>query len=511
MRQAAQSAHWVLASVLILVLSACAQMVNDEPTVRVSSAHTIAVTNTNDSGEGSLRQAITDAGAGATITFDVTGTIVLASQLQIDKDLTIRGPEGGIVISGNGEVRVFHISADRVVHLEGLTIANGHAEGPGFAASGGGILNEGTLHVTDSTITDNTALATGGGISSWGESRNNVVHPATLHITNSTITRNGAPFGAGIVGSLSTIHMTNSTVTRNFADDSGGGILLDRDVTAFITNSTITGNGASRGFDYPWEAEERGGGVFSRNATNDVHLTNSIVALNTAAREGRDLDDPHDTVTARHSLVSSTSGNGVEDGVYGNIVTSSPGLQTLADNGGPTHTIALDADSPAINAADCDTAPDTDQRGVPRPQGAGCDIGAYESEHVEHDAPTPPHGPGYWRNHPHETSAHLPQYLGAFDVDDVETVAAIYQAMNCGRARDGGTGCLAAHLLTAKLNVANDSDRCIEGALAAADGFLTSIAYDGPGGRYTLRPAERRTAIAIKDTLDAYNGGDGCP
>lgn len=101
-------------------------------------AATVTVTNTNDSGAGSLRQAIADASAGDTMNFSVTGTIVLASELAVDKALTIHGSAApGIVVSGNNSVRVFNVTTSGSVLLSALTISNGLAD------NGAGILNDG--------------------------------------------------------------------------------------------------------------------------------------------------------------------------------------------------------------------------------------------------------------------------------------------------------------------------------------------------------------------------------
>src|SRR5262249_31240207 len=85
---------------------------------------TITVTNTNDSGPGSLRQALIDASDGDTITFAVTGTIVLISgELLVDKNVTIEHPGAtSLVVDGNATYRVFHIGPGKNVSISGLTI-----------------------------------------------------------------------------------------------------------------------------------------------------------------------------------------------------------------------------------------------------------------------------------------------------------------------------------------------------------------------------------------------------
>src|SRR5438874_10074153 len=93
-------------------------------------ADTITVTNTNDSGPGSLRQALADANYGDTIEFAVTGTIGLTSgELLVNQDTTISGPGSeNLAVNGNDNSRVFHIGSGRTVTISGLTITNGHAD-----------------------------------------------------------------------------------------------------------------------------------------------------------------------------------------------------------------------------------------------------------------------------------------------------------------------------------------------------------------------------------------------
>src|ERR1700744_3961214 len=95
------------------------------------SAHasTVTVTNTNDSGGGSLRQALVSASAGDLIVFDpgATGTIALATSLTIGQSVTIQGPgAGAITLDGQGAVRVINITAGTLT-LSGVTLANGSA------------------------------------------------------------------------------------------------------------------------------------------------------------------------------------------------------------------------------------------------------------------------------------------------------------------------------------------------------------------------------------------------
>src|SRR5262249_50910622 len=126
------------------------------------------VTNTSDSGAGSLRQAILDACNGATVTFDTAGvfatpqTITLTSgEIGLTKDVKIVGPASvsqRVTISGNNAGRVFNVNASKVVTLSNLNLTGGSS------ALGGAVLNSGTLTIIGSTLSGNTTSVDGGAI-----------------------------------------------------------------------------------------------------------------------------------------------------------------------------------------------------------------------------------------------------------------------------------------------------------------------------------------------------------
>ena len=180
------------------------------------------VNNNNDSGTDSLRAVIANVCAGSTITFapNVTGAINLTSgELLINKSLTINGPGANLLSvqrsAAAGNFRIFNIApASVIATISGLTIANGNSPG----SNGGGIYNNGgTLTVSNSTLSGNSAGSGAGG----GGIFNNV---GTLTVSNSTISGNSASFGGGGINSFrGTVTVTNSTISGNTINGGNGG------------------------------------------------------------------------------------------------------------------------------------------------------------------------------------------------------------------------------------------------------------------------------------------------
>lgn len=430
------------------------------PEVCVSSA--ITVTNANDSGAGSLRQAIADLCSGGTINFaaPLAGqTIVLASTLVIDKDLTIDGSalSPQIHISGNNSVSVFEVPPGISVTLNGLAIENGNGAG------GGGISNGGTLQVMNSILSGNTSTGNGGGgIANFGSlslsyttlSMNNATNDGggiynqggnvtltrtrfasnharyggglntregTVTIVEGLFSENTADFGAGIynfgtitisdsifyrnaasgdAGAIYHSYFGTGTVTgslflENSATDRGGGILNSEGVFN-VTNNTFAGNTANLGAGIHNDgrtsgaatlnlasstlsgnsAVTYGGGVYN---TGELNFTNTILANSVSGDDCYNSNGYTGTVnTNSNNLIETNGSTGHACGSP--AVTGDPMLGALAENGGFTMTMALLPGSPAIDAGSALSCPATDQRGVSRPQGNACDIGAYEAE-----------------------------------------------------------------------------------------------------------------------------------
>jgi hypothetical protein len=128
--------------------------------------------------------------------------------------------------------------------------------------------------------------------------------------------------------------------------------------------------------------------------------------------------------------------------------------------------------------------------------------------------------PGYWKNHQAQLTALLPVSLGNYVVDTFKKATAVFNAMNCSSTKpNDAIGCLAGHLLAAKLNVKNGSSSCISPTITKTDAFLSNqvvngvqgINYTGPTGKYTLTTAQRNLAVTLKNALDTYNNNLGCP
>jgi len=107
--------------------------------------------------------------------------------------------------------------------------------------------------------------------------------------------------------------------------------------------------------------------------------------------------------------------------------------------------------------------------------------------------------PGFWKTHAAATTALLPQTLGNETVSTFAQAFAVFDAMKC----NAPANCLAGHLLAAELDVASRASPCISSSITAANAFLSSINFTGPGN-YTLTSAQKATAINLADALDAY-------
>jgi CSLREA domain-containing protein len=340
--------------------------------------------------------------------------------LCITGQMTIQGAgASSTIIDAGRNDRVAVVGGNAIVEIEEVTLQNGKWNNLGFfgnaggciinqgnltlsqsvlsgnmsPASAGAIYNVGTLDIESSTLVGNTATQDGGAIFN----DNSVLSvPGTIVISNSTISNNGSPSnGGGIMQFVGSLTITESTLSGNSAG-SGGAIFIDQ-ASLVATNTTIAGNQASAGggienadgtvsLNGVTIAQNISKGFFGGGVFNGGPFTleNTILGENTVSGQESDCDG--DALTSKgHNLVQHT--NCAMNGVTAtNITGSDPLLGSLAANGGPTQTLALLADSPALNAGDPSipgsggtACAATDQRGFLRPQGAHCDIGAFET------------------------------------------------------------------------------------------------------------------------------------
>jgi hypothetical protein len=393
-------------------------------------ADIITVTNTNDSGPGSLRQALADAHDSDTINFAVTGTISLTTgELLVNKSVTISGPGAGLLlVDGNATYRVFHIATNQVVAVSDLTVTNGDANTQPVP-DGGGIYNDhATLTVNNCTINNNTAFRDGGGVHNAGAAtmtlndcaitgnatgndgggvcNNGTAGAAIMVINNSTLSDNTANHGAGICNDgrmkgATLLLISNTTLNNNSAGDDAGAILniADTNGTAILSNCTLTGN----------SAQSYGGGInniaglmvsnttFSDNSANfggSIAIANPVTlsigeTVLKAGKVGANIYNDGGTVISRGYNFSSDDGGGYLN-APGDQINTDPLLGPLQDNGGPTFTRALLPGSPAIDAGDPNFTPPPsyDQRGpgFPRVVNGRIDVGSFE---VQGSASTP--------------------------------------------------------------------------------------------------------------------------
>ncbi len=235
---------------------------------------------------------------------------------------------------GTPQFRIFRVDTGVTAALSGLTITGGDATGD----NGGGIYNfGGTLDLTNVTVRGNTATA-GGGIFTYG---------GTLTLTGSTVSGNTATDGGGLYNLINgTLILTDSTVSGNTATNTGGGIRINGGpTTTTLTNATVSGNSAPSG-----------GGIYNGGRT--LNVTRTIIAGNA----GSDLSG---------SSINGTNAN--------NLTTGNPLLAPLGNYGGSTQTQPPLPGSPAIDTGGVGCS-GTDQRGVTRPLGSACNIGAVESQ-----------------------------------------------------------------------------------------------------------------------------------
>jgi hypothetical protein len=347
-------------SLLALILAAFALAL---PAAASAATYTV---NTADSGAGSLRDALTQINASPDPSGDTieipAGTITLGSALPtLDNaatSLTITGAGArATAISGADAYRVFHVT-DGTITITGVTITHGNVSdgGAGLLAEGG------TTTVNDSAFLANADTGSQGGAIYVDGAAAEVTLNRDLLDGNSALN-----YGAGIDVDAGHATINTSTISHS-TSQSDTAIDVDTANGLTVNASTIVENSATGG-----------SGVVCCGTPDGGTFTNSIIARNHSGDTTTPANCTDATASGGHNITDDESCFGPSSGT--DRVVSDVGLAAaLANNGGPTDTFALLAGSPAIDSGDgtATACPSLDQRGVPRPIGPACDIGAYE-------------------------------------------------------------------------------------------------------------------------------------
>ena len=239
---------------------------------------------------------------------------------------------GATVVDGGGLDRAVAVLGGASANISGVTIRNANDAG-----SGGALFANGTLNLSNSTLTASTSVFGGAGFSVFG----------------------------------GTSTLTNVTISGNQTADDGGGMEAFIGATAILNNVTIANNTA----DSDASGTGNGGGLARTGANAVINMTNTLIAGNTD-RGGQSPDcfiNGAALVSQGNNLIQDLTGCGFT-AAGGDKLNLNPLIGPLADNGGTTFTHALLAGSPALNGAGPGAAP-ADQRGAPR---SAPDIGSYE-------------------------------------------------------------------------------------------------------------------------------------
>jgi len=379
-----------------------------------ASGATLTVTNTNDTGPGSLRETMNLAASGDVINFNLTNcgpcviTLLSGGLRNIGKDLTIIGPGGYLELNGNGGVglpvsqRAVFENLGGSVYIEGIAFAN--AAGP----HGHGIRNSGgSMTLKHVVVHGNVAEGAGGILDPENAGAGIYNNGGSLVLMNSFVYNNHASGVGGGIANAGTMFIANSTISSNSSVGDGGGINsgggFGGDLS--IVNSTIVQNS---------NRTTCTGLCFVK--TSGLYISNSSAKVNNSIIAGNYVDPFISTFTdinlnfgtspshiANNNIIGTATSSSLVDGVNGNIVgiggVGTRPLDSIIEpflwpNGGRTATYALATGSVAIGAGNnalavgADNLPlTTDQRGVGfrRISGLRVDIGAYEVQLADLD------------------------------------------------------------------------------------------------------------------------------
>jgi hypothetical protein len=274
---------------------------------------------------------------------------------------------GNTTLDAQSARRHIEVTVPGTLTIRDVTLSNGQG------TDAGSILNNGILHVRDVVFTDNQVGNLGGAILNGG----------TTTVERTTFAGNQAGAGGAIFSGAGTVDVATSTFTANVGNANATAIHLQGGSKLTLVNSTLSGNGGD-GFAVVQAAGANSTILHSTIVGNDGGLAvfsgvstigNSIIAGNVAGPFVGDCSVGA-TITSLGGNLSSDATCVFTDGT--DLESTDPLLLALADNGGPTQTHALQVSSPALDSAVLAECEATDQRGVPRPTGLGCDRGAYE-------------------------------------------------------------------------------------------------------------------------------------
>jgi serine/threonine protein kinase len=333
------------------------------------------VTNLNDAGPGSLRQAINTANAGSTITFDshLSGTILLRSgNLNISKNLTIRGPgTSKLAISSGSRGFAIQVDATASVSTSHLAFKNSIVKGTGSGSPESFITNLGMLTLTNCIVSGNTS---GVGIAdvnyTYGDQGGGIFNSGTLTLASSAVfgniavgqsnSGNGLGGAGGGIYNLGTLTLKDSTVSDNSAmnatsnassslDNGGQGGGIDNLGTLTLINSAVSRNRAYGGKNtttgFGINVGGSGGGI--ENEGNQLTIINSTISNNTASEgkghhtgaHGGGIDNRNGIFIVASSTISHNTASGSDShnggyggGIYNQGNTLTVTNSTISDN-----------------------------------------------------------------------------------------------------------------------------------------------------------------------------------
>jgi hypothetical protein len=371
-----------------LTLNAPTAFLNAAITLKSGSTLSGNPTTVNVGASGKVQNGVDVAAANAIVNLS-PATYALANQILIGKSLTLNG--NGAVLDGQNTTRVMQIDGNPSgvnVNLSNLTMTNGNGVGANSSGNGGGLLifaesgNQATVTINNSAISNNSASSSwGGGIYNHSLSGGNVM----LTLNNSTVSGNTAAYNGGGIdngqngGGQATLLINNSTISGNSAGY-GGGLINDgrggAESRVTINNSTISNNSTS---------QDSGGGIslYGSGGIATLTISHTILAGNTLNGSESDLYNTGGTLTSLGYNLFGQNGNAggfVGNGTTDILLTGAINtvLSALADNGGPTKTMALISGSAAIGAGGANSGYQIDQRGLARALSGQISIGAYE-------------------------------------------------------------------------------------------------------------------------------------